>query len=129
FRFVVVDTAAGTDERTVAALDNATDVVLLCSMDVSSVRALTKDVARFQPGGVGGPAQHVVLNRGDSQVALEVRDIEATLGLAVDVHVPSSRLVPLHMNCGVSVVEAEPNAPVAKQLRTLVDRMMPVRAE
>jgi len=109
FRFVVVDTAAGSDERTVAALD--------------------REVGRSHDRGVGRPAQHVVLNRGDSKVALEVRDIEATVGRPVDVHVASSRLVPLHMNCGVPVVEAEPAAPISKQLRELVERLVPTPAE
>ena len=126
FRFVVVDTAAGTDHRVRAALADATDVVLVCSMDVSSVRALRKELDSTAGTAVSGATQHVVLNRADSRVALEVRDIEATIGRSVDVHVSSSRLVPLHMNCGVPVVEAEPAAAVTKQLRQLVARVAPV---
>jgi pilus assembly protein CpaE len=124
FRFVVVDTAAGTDERTLAALAAATDVVLVCSMDVSSVRALAKDLESERERGTTA-LHHVVLNRADSRVALEVRDIEATIGRKVDVHLPSSRLVPLHMNCGVPVVEAEPSSPVARQLRELMTKVVP----
>jgi pilus assembly protein CpaE len=129
FRYVVVDTGAGTDEHTIAALEGATDLVLLCSMDVSSVRALAKDMATSRCRNLAGPTQHVVLNRGDSRVALEVRDIEATLGGKVNVQLSSSRVVPLHMNCGVPVVSAEPAAPIAKQLRELVDRVVPVIAD
>jgi pilus assembly protein CpaE len=127
FRYVVVDTAAGTSEHTIAALESATDVMLVCSMDVSSVRALAKD--RSDHRATTGPAQHVVLNRGDSRVALEVRDIEATLGRKVDVQLSSSRLVPLHMNCGAPVVIAEPAAPISRQLGELVERVVPVAVE
>ena len=40
--YVVVDTPAGLDERTLAVLELATDVVLVSSLDVSSIRNLGK---------------------------------------------------------------------------------------
>ncbi len=43
FRYVVVDTAPGLSEQTLAALDQATDAVLLSSMDVPGVRGLRKE--------------------------------------------------------------------------------------
>ena len=42
FPYVVVDTAAGLDERALAAIEVATDIVLLASMDVASVRNLAR---------------------------------------------------------------------------------------
>src|SRR3712207_5780847 len=44
FRYVVVDTAPGLSEQTLAALDRATDVVMLSSMDVPGVRGLRKEL-------------------------------------------------------------------------------------
>jgi len=44
FRYVVVDTAPGLSEQTLAALDRATDVVMLTSMDVPGVRGLRKEL-------------------------------------------------------------------------------------
>lgn len=122
FRYVIVDTAAGIDVRALAALRQATDVVLLCSMDVSSVRAIRKDIEGMRSHGLTDLRDHVVLNRANSRVGLEVRDIEATIGRKVDVHIPSCRSVPLHMNCGVPVVDAEPSSPVSRQLQVLADR-------
>jgi pilus assembly protein CpaE len=123
FRYVIVDTAAGTDARAEAALAEATDVVLVCSMDVSSVRAARKELDR----SAHGPAvrRHIVLNRANSRVGLEVRDIEATLGVPVDVQVSSARSVPLHMNCGTPVVLAEPSSPVSRQLQEVVRLLTP----
>ena len=123
FRFVIVDTAAGTDARADAALAEATDVILVCSMDVSSVRAARKEI----DATAGGTSvrRHVVLNRANSRVGLEVRDIEATLGVPVDVQVSSARSVPLHMNCGTPVVLAEPSSPVARQLQEVARLLAP----
>jgi pilus assembly protein CpaE len=128
FRYVVVDTAAGTDERVAGALTKATDVVLVCSMDVSSVRAIRKDLESLGAAALSRSRQHIVLNRADSKVALEIKDIEATIGRPIDLHIGSSRLVPLHMNCGVPVVEAEPTSSVARQLGELVHRLSPTPA-
>src|SRR3712207_8781604 len=44
FRYVVVDTAPGLSEQTLAALDRASDVVMLSSMDVPGVRGLRKEL-------------------------------------------------------------------------------------
>lgn len=125
FRYVIVDTAAGTDERVTAALASATDVILVCSMDVSSVRAIRKDLESMGRDARGRSKEHLVLNRADSRVALEARDIEATIGRPIDLHIGSSRSVPLHMNCGVPIVEAEPSSPIARQLGELVKRLAP----
>jgi pilus assembly protein CpaE len=125
FRYVVVDTGAGFDRWTSVAMDRATDMVLVCSMDVSSVRALRKDILTLPETAEGGARRHVVLNRANSRVALELREVEAALGTAVDVQVPSARCVPLHMNCGLAVVDAEPSSAVARQVAQLVERVAP----
>ena len=44
FRYVVVDTASGFGEYTLAAIDNSTDILLMTAMDVGSVRALSKAI-------------------------------------------------------------------------------------
>jgi pilus assembly protein CpaE len=125
FRYVVVDTPAGLDEPTLAALGAATQIVLLCSMDVSSVRALRKELDAVGGGSLARVQRHFVLNRADSKVALDVRDVEATIGAKLDLEVPSARAVPLNMNCGIAVVEAEPSAAITKQLRQLQHRLDP----
>ena len=42
FDYVVVDTPAGLDERTLAAIECATDLLLVSSLDVTSIRSLRK---------------------------------------------------------------------------------------
>jgi len=127
FRYVVVDTGGGLDEPTLAALAVATDVVLVCSMDVSSVRGLRKELDTFTDSDAHSPRRHVVLNRANSRVGLELRDVEATIGRSIDLHLASSRAVPLSMNCGIPVVDAEPASQVSKQLRELVGRIAPTQ--
>lgn len=119
FGIVVVDTAAGVDDRMLAVLDHATDVVLVANMDVSSIRNLGKEVAALDRAGLLPPSRYFVLNRADEELGLTVTDVEAALGMSVDIAVPSTRDVPLSMNQGRPIVLEEPDSPVARQLRGL----------
>ena len=122
FRHVVVDTCAGLTEHTLSVLEVSTDLVLLCTMDVLSVRSLRKEVEALEQLGMTYQRRHFVINRADSKVGLDIRDVEATVGLPVDVAVSSSRIVPLSMNQGTPVIESEPRSPVAKQFAGLVQK-------
>ena len=128
FEYVIVDTAAGLTEHTLAALEVSTDIVLLCSMDVPSVRGLRKEIAALDALGMVTQRRHFVLNRSDTKVGLDTADIEATVGMSVDVAVPSSRAVPLSMNQGLPVIDSEPRSAVSKQLQGLVRRFAPAEA-
>jgi pilus assembly protein CpaE len=127
FPFVVIDTAAGLDEFALAALEASTDVVVVCSMDVTSVRGLRKELDVLDQLGLTQP-RHFVLNRADSRVGLSNGDIQATIGLPIDIAVSSSRSVPLSMNQGIPVIEADPRSPVSRQLAALVSRFTEVPA-
>jgi pilus assembly protein CpaE len=124
FSHVVVDTCAGLTEHTLSILEASTDLLLVCAMDVPSVRSLRKLVDALELLGMTHQRRHFLINRADSKVGLDSKDVEATVGLAVDVSVPSSRVVPLSMNQGVPVVESQPRSPVAKQFNALAQRFV-----
>jgi pilus assembly protein CpaE len=128
FPFVVVDTAAGLDERALAAIDHATDIVLLASMDVASVRNLGKEIDALDRLGLTAARRHFILNRADARVGLEIADVEAAIGLKVEAALPSSRLVPLSMNQGRILVLDETDSPVARELLAFAGRFLPVEA-
>jgi len=122
FPLVVIDTSAGVDEPTLAAVEHATDLLLVSTMDVSSIRALRKELDVLEKLGITEPRRHLVLNRADSKVGLNVRDVEAVLGMAVDLAIPSSRTVPLAVNHGVPLIESDPRGPVTRQLEAFAAR-------
>lgn len=128
FRYVVLDTSAGISEHTLAALEASTDVVLLASMDVPSVRGLHKLVEALDQLGMGHLRRHVVLNRADSRVGLEAADIEATIGMPVNAALPSSKAVPLSINQGAPLLHTDPRSPVARAITGLVEQFVPQTA-
>jgi pilus assembly protein CpaE len=125
FRYVVVDTAPGLSDHTLAALDQTTDLVLLTSMDVPGVRGLRKELDTLTQLGVAPESHHLVLNFTDTRAGLSVADVEATIGMAVDVRLPRSAATQASVNQGLPLLQHGGRDPVTKQLRGLVNRFAP----
>jgi len=122
FRYVVVDTAPGLSEQTLAALDRATDVVMLTSMDVPGIRGLRKELDVLRELCMIPAGRHVVMNFADPRGGLSVRDVETTIGAGVDVVLPRSKAVPASTNQGVPILQSSRRDPMSKELRRLVSR-------
>ncbi|HET6269926.1 MAG TPA: AAA family ATPase [Arthrobacter sp.] len=125
FQYVVVDTAPGLGEHVLAALDQATDAVWVCGMDVPSIRGLRTGFHILNELGLLPASRHVVLNMADGRSGLSVPDVEATIGVPVDVTVPRSRTLPFSTNKGVPLLQDGRRDVAAKALRQLVDRFKP----
>jgi pilus assembly protein CpaE len=122
FRYVVVDTAPGLSEQTLAALDRATDVIMLTSMDVPGVRGLRKELDVLRELAMIPAGRHIVMNFADAKGGLTVRDVETTIGAGVDVVLPRSSAVPASTNQGVPILVSSRRDPMAKEMRRLVSR-------
>jgi pilus assembly protein CpaE len=123
FRYVVLDTAPGLSETTLAALDQTSDLIMLTSMDVPGVRGLRKELDTLAELGMMVPSRQVVLNFADSKGLLSVADVEATIGTGVDLLLPRSKATVTSVNQGVPLLLSDGRDPMAKQLRRLVDRL------
>lgn len=128
FDYVLVDTPAGLDECTLAAIECATDLLLISTLDVSSIRSLRKALDALDRIGVGA-ARTFVLNKADAKVGLGPSDAEEAVGLAITCQVPSSRELPLALNLGVPVVVSDRKAPVSKQLQQLAHVFAPAATD
>jgi pilus assembly protein CpaE len=124
FDYVVVDTPAGLDERTLSALELATDLLLVSSLDVTSIRSLRKAVDAMDALGVT-KNRHFVLNRADAKVGLNPADAAEAIGRPIVTMIPSAREIPLSMNLGTPVVKLEPKSKVARQLVQVSHLFMP----
>ena len=122
FRYVIVDTAPGLSAQTLAALDRATDVVMLTSMDVPGVRGLRKELDVLRELCMIPAGRHVVMNFHDPKGGLSVRDVELAIGTGVDVVLPRSKHVPASTNQGVPIIASHRRDPMAKEMQRLVAR-------
>jgi pilus assembly protein CpaE len=125
FRYVVIDTASGLDEHTLAAIEFATDLILVSATDIPSIRSTQKEIEALRVIGKPDHRWHFVLNRADARTGLTIAAIETAVGINVDVAIPSSRAVPVSLNRGMPVIESDPRAPVSLAMAQLVRRIAP----
>lgn len=120
FRYVVVDTGAGLSDQTLAALEGADEVVVVSSMDVTSIRAVRKELDLLGELDLLTVRRRVLVNFADRNSGLTVQDVEKVVGLPVGVVVPRSPDVTVAGNRGESLMLAKKPGPVAKAIGQLV---------
>ncbi len=125
FRYIVIDTAAGIDPHALAAIELATDLIMVCTTDVPCVRGVRKANDALDVVGLGHKPRHFLLNRADARVGLSASDIESTLGVKIDVSVPSSQGMWLSLNSGTPILESDPDSPAGRAMTDLVERFAP----
>lgn len=125
FQYVVVDTAPGLGEHVLATLDQATDAVWICGMDIPSIRGLRTGFGILTELDLLPENRHVVLNFADRKSGLTLQDVEATIGCPVDIVLPRSRAVPFSTNKGVPLLQDGSRDPAARGMGQLVDRFKP----
>ncbi|MEO6605641.1 MAG: AAA family ATPase, partial [Aeromicrobium sp.] len=104
FRYVIVDTAGGLGEPTLAALEVTDDIVLVSTMDVACVRGVRKAVELLSQIGLLPASRVLTLNLASNQSGMRVKDVEAAVGLPVDIVIARSNDVQLAANHGVPLM-------------------------
>lgn len=123
FRNVVVDTSTGLHEHGLAALEEASDVILVSSMEVASIRALRKAVDVLSELKLLPVSRHVVLNFADRCSGLTVRDVEAVIAMPVDLVLPRTPTVTIAGNLGSPFMLKKRGGLIAKSIRNLAARI------
>ena len=96
----------------------ATDLLLVSSLDVTSIRSLRKALDALDHIRIKADRK-LVLNRSDSRVGLKPSDAEEAINMKISCSIPSSREIPLSLNLGTQVVLSAPKSPVAIQMQQL----------
>lgn len=104
FEHVIVDTASELTESTIEALKESDDIVYVVGMDVPSIKNARLGIQAFEYLDIPLENMIIILNRSDSRVHLEPRDVEKSLQMKVDVSLPSDALVPQSVNTGIPAV-------------------------
>ena len=118
---VVVDTPPSFTDHVLAAFDHTDAFLLLCALDVPSIKNLKLTMEMMELLRYPKERWHLVVNRADSRVGLTVADVEKAVGLKADVQIPSDRAVPASLNRGVPIVTEHPRHPVSLAIRKLAE--------
>ena len=117
--WVVVDSSPGFTPEVIAAIDSATDICVVGTVDAASLKNMKLGLETLELMGVEPGTLKLVLNRADSRVGITPADAEAVAGRPVDVLIPSHRDVAKSANDGRPVIMAHPNSEAARALRGL----------
>lgn len=123
FTYVIVDTGAGLQDSTLAALEETDDLVLVSTMDVACVRGVRKEIDLLIELGLLPLSCHFVLNLADKASGMRVKDVEAAAGTPVDIILPRSRKVLMSSNIGVPILLNKRAGPFAKSINLLAKRI------
>ena len=129
FAFTVVDASASYTDHALASFDVSDVVYLITALDIVAVRHLSIAFRTLLSLGVPQDRFHVILNRSDSKVGLDVSEVERVMRVRVETGIPSSRLVPLSLNSGTPVYLREPKSSVAKSIGGLAEKVLALAAE
>lgn len=126
FKYVVVDTSSHITEVSVAALDKATDVVIVVAPDAPSVRAVSRAADALDQLGIADPARHLVVNRATDRYGMSIRDIETVTGLAPICQIPASKELAMAIDSGRKFSEVtQPRGALAKAIKPLIGALTP----
>jgi pilus assembly protein CpaE len=116
---VVVDSSAGFPPEVITAVDSSTDICVVGMLDAFSLKDTKLGLETLDRMGYDRDAIRLVLNRADSHVGISMDDVDAILGRAPDVLVPSQRDITRTITDGTPIVLAQPRSSSAKAFRKL----------
>jgi pilus assembly protein CpaE len=126
--YVVVDLPTQFDDVVLAVVDAADEVLLVGGMDIPSVKNLKIGIQALDLAAIAGQKMRLVLNRANTQVKLDVREVEQVLGMRAEFPIPSDIAVPMSVNAGVPVVDYEPRSAVTRALEHIAATLLGTNA-
>jgi pilus assembly protein CpaE len=122
---VVIDTPAQFNDVVLAVIEASDDIVVVAGMEVPNIKNTKLGLQTMQRLGVPESKLCLLVNRSNSKVALDVKEVERTLGMKARAHIPSDILVPQSVNRGVAVVLDAPRSDVTRSFEALADQFSP----
>ena len=123
--YVVVDTPAYFNDVVLGLIEESDDVLLVAGMDIPNIKNVKIGLQTLRLLNTPMSKIHLILNRANSKVKLEVSEVERTLQVKADALIPSDIVVPQSVNKGTPVVIDAPRSSIAKSLEQLADRFAP----
>ena len=125
YDYVLIDCQSSYDERTLVALENAHDIMLVITPEVGTIKNASRFLELVDKLEMPLESVHLLLNRADSNVGVQPREIERSLGKPIAFQFGSGgRPVALSVNRGVPIVLDRPKHPFAQQIRRMAEKII-----
>jgi pilus assembly protein CpaE len=117
--WIIVDTSPGFAPEVIAAIDSATDICMVGTVDAPSLKNTKLGLETLDLMGVEPERVKLVVNRSDSRVGISPDDVQAVTGREPDALVPSSRDVARSVNAAQPILTSHPTSQAARALKGL----------
>ncbi len=130
FDYIVVDTDTTYAPHTLTTLEAATLVVLLTTLEITSVNQVSQFFEIVDRLDNVIPKIQLVCNRVDPMYGIQAKHVEARFGRHCLALIPEDpRVVVASVNRGVPFVLSQKNAPVSRAMERLAKRMVEILAQ
>lgn len=120
YDYVVADLPHTFDANTLAALDQADDILLVLALDISAIRNAQRALAIFERLGYKRHKVRIIVNRWSKQIDLDLQQVERFLGERVVGFIQSDyRAAVNSLNLGQPLVEFAGSSPIAADIKRI----------
>lgn len=121
---VVIDLPAIFNEVVLSLIEASDEIVLVAGLDIPNIKNVKIGLSTLALLNIPKEKLHLVLNRADSRVKLDVGEVEKTLQIRAAAHVPSDVVVPISVNKGNPVVLSATKSGVARAFEQFALRFL-----
>jgi pilus assembly protein CpaE len=125
---IVVDTSPFFHGPMLATLDRTDELLLLTSLDVPTIKNVRLSLQTLELLSFPQDRIKVVLNRANSKVGMQRKEVESALEMGVRHEIPSDRAVPLAVNRGNPAVLADGKSDFSRAVRELAKSLVTAQA-
>ncbi len=126
--YVIIDLPAIFNDVVLNTIESSDDIILVAGLDIPNIKNVKIGLSTLSLLNVPKERLHLLLNRADSKVKLDVSEVERSLGVDTVAHVPSDVVVPISVNRGSPVVLSAPRSSVARAFEQLATRFIDNKA-
>ncbi len=126
---VVIDTPAYLNDVVLGLVEESDDVLLVAGMDIPNIKNVKIGLQTLRLLNTPMEKLHLILNRANSKVKLDIGGVERTLQVSAEALIPSDVVVPQSVNKGVPFVLSHPKSGVAKSIRALAESLVGADSE
>jgi pilus assembly protein CpaE len=120
YDYVVLDPQHTFDSITLAALDQADEIVLVLTLDIPAIRSTQRALEIFDRLGYPRQKVRIVVNRWSKQIDLDLRQVEKFLGEPVIGFIPSDyQTAVTSINLGQPLVQSDAGSKIAIEIKRI----------
>jgi pilus assembly protein CpaE len=120
YDYVVLDPQHTFDAITLAALDQADDIVLVLTLDIPSIRSAQRALEIFDRLGYPRKKVSIIVNRWSKQIDLDLQQVERFLKEKVTGFVTSDyQTAVTSINLGQPLVQSEPSSKISIEIKRI----------